>query len=142
MCVVPDRGRPFYAPPSILYCFQEESESIFIHQNSILNQESNVGASSAASTIGAGGVGSAVGSVAGGGTGRGGGGESVCDGGKGSKLLSVSTVDNDSFVSAQDTIADLGEFDGYEDIHDDFGECSALFQPFDFHLLYHIPSEA
>ena len=116
-------------------CFQEESESIFIHQNSILNRENNVVASSAASTIGAGGggVGSVAGSVAGGGgTGRAGGG-SVVDGGRGSKLLSVSTVDNDSFVSAQDTIADLGEFDGYEDIHDDFGECSALFQPFDFH---------
>lgn len=105
------------------YQLQEESESIFIHQNSILNRENNVVASSAASTIGAGGggVGSVAGSVAGGGgTGRAGGG-SVVDGGRGSKLLSVSTVDNDSFVSAQDTIADLGEFDGYEDIHDDFG---------------------
>ena len=77
-------------------------------------------ASSTASTIGAG-VGSTVGSVAGVGTFRGGG-ESVCDGGRGSKLLSVSTVDNDSFVSAQDTIADLGDFEAYEDIRDDFGD--------------------
>ena len=46
----------------------------------------------------------------------------MCDGGRGSKLLSVSTVDNDSFVSAQDTIADLGDFEAYEDIQDDFGD--------------------
>ena len=36
--------------------------------------------------------------------------------------MSVSTVDNDSFVSAQDTIADLGDFEAYEDIQDDFGD--------------------
>ena len=81
-----------------------------------------VGSSAAASTIAASGVISASGSVAGGGLGGARGGESVCDGGRGSKLLSVSTVDNDSFVSAQDTIADLGDFEAYEDIHDDFGD--------------------
>ena len=87
-----------------------------------MNRENNVvGSSAAASTIGASGKISATGSVAGGGLG-GRGGESVCDGGRGSKLLSVSTVDNDSFVSAQDTIADLGDFEAYEDIHDDFGD--------------------
>jgi len=107
------------------YQLQEESETIFIHQNSILNRENDVVASSAASTIVAPGDGSTVGSVAGGGGTTSRGGQSVCDGGRGSKLrkgpadlLSVSTVDNDSFVSAQDTIADLGDF---EDIHDDFG---------------------
>ena len=51
-------------PPCSL---QEESETIFIHQNSILNRENDVVASSAASTIVAPGDGSTVGSVAGGG---------------------------------------------------------------------------
>jgi hypothetical protein len=91
------------------YQLQEESESIFIHQNSILNRDNNIvlgfrDASANRSMAGGDGGGSIV-------SGRG--------GNIGSMLLSVSTVDNDSFVSAQDTIADMGDF---EDVIDFYGE--------------------
>ncbi len=91
------------------YQLQEESESIFIHQNSLLNRNNHtvpdgVGGSKAAdaASLRADAASSVVsGSVR-----------------KGDQLLSVSSVDNESFVSAQDTIADLGDF---EDVINDFG---------------------
>lgn len=82
------------------YNLQEESEHMFIHQESILNRPDNLrrkkfSVSFASEVDGA--CMSSLSSTKG-------------------PLLSVSSVDQDSFVSAQDTIADLKDFEDLNDI--------------------------
>ena len=79
------------------YQLQEESESLFIHENSILNRPPKRQQKDGGDVADFRSVASGYSRASG---------RSRIDG-----LLSVSSVDNESFVSAQDTIADLRDFD-------------------------------
>ena len=85
----------------VAYNLQEESEHMFIHQGSILNRPS----SSKFSLLN--GINPAAGDIIDG---------SCLSVASKNQLLSVSSVDQDSFVSAQDTIADLNDFEDLNEI--------------------------